>query len=138
MLLLLQQLMPYGLHRNSSVAGFLDNKRAGRVEYCVGYLRVTAHGQAVQEFSAIRKCHERGGEHPGGVVTQPLAVVYVATSFFGLYVIGTFQYFLLVVLDAGNLGEFRVQFTAFGVGDNVIEPVDFREPVTEKVGHAPR
>ena len=79
----------------------------------------------------------RGGEHPGGVVTQPLAVVYVATSSFGLYVIGTFQYFLLVVLDAGNLGEFRVQFIAFGVGDDEIDPVDFREPVAEEVGHIP-
>ena len=69
MLLLLQQLMPYGLHRNSSVAGFLDNKRAGRVEYRVEYLRVTAHKQAVREFDAIRKGHVRGGEHPVGVVT---------------------------------------------------------------------
>ena len=130
--------MPYGLHRNSSVAGFLDNKRAGRVEYRVEYLRVAAHGQAVQEFSAIRQGHVRGGEHPGGVVTQHLAVICVAASVFSLYAIGTLQCLLLVVLDAGALGEFRVQFTAFGVGDNVIEPVDFREPVAEKVGHAPR
>ena len=58
----------------------------------------------------------------------------MATSFFGLYVIGTFQYFLPVVLDAGNLGEFRVQFIAFGVGDDEIDPVDFREPVAEEMG----
>ena len=130
--------MPYGLHRNSSVASFLDNKRIGRVEYCVGYLRVAAHGQVVQEFSAIRQGHVRGGEHPGGAVAQHLAVVYVTASFFLLYVIGTFQCFLLVVLDEGTLGEFSVQFIAFGVGDDEIEPVDFREPVAEKVGYAPR
>ena len=67
----------------------------------------------MQEFSAIRQGYVRGGEHSGGVVAQHLVVVCVVTSFFGLYVIGTFQCFLLVVLNAGNLGGFRVQFITY-------------------------
>ncbi len=124
------------MHGNGAVAGLLDDERAGRVEHGIGYFHVAAHGQAVQKFSAVGEGHLDGGEHPGRVIAQHLAVVCVAAPVFGLHVVGTFEGFLLVVFDAGTFGESGVQLVSFGVGDDEINPVDFREPVAEGIRHA--